>query len=230
MSSGVLELEKDALRWSDVWRASSTLQLSAHSDTFYAYLHETPAGWHLPFRHLRERIFFWFVLAFWVHRKTGYTIGNGLALVSLDSGRAKRLSDKIWGVFLGIAEKMLCAPSKEQIRRAQEYKILKGCLLRESFGEDGKDSMILLDSLATHPSVRRQGYCGALVDYVSRQADNERRSTYLWSSNPTNTEFYNNHGYHEVAVAFLGDSNPVWKKPPVRCPLFCRKYNSDTNT
>lgn len=41
-------------------------------------------------------------------------------------------------------------------------------LVEKTFGKDAED-MVIINSLATHPSARGRGYGGALVDYVSQR-------------------------------------------------------------
>lgn len=80
-------------------------------------------------------------------------------------------------------------------------------------------SMRSVNALATHPDFQRRGYGGALVDAITSLADAEGRSTYLFSSNPINTEFYNSHGFFTLAELMVGDDDPTWKKPPVPIAL-----------
>jgi len=53
--------------------------------------------------------------------------------------------------------------------------------------------------------------------------DAQGRATFLWSSNIKNTGFYEAQGYKVVAAVLLGDTNPRWKKPPVRVNLMLRE-------
>lgn len=91
--------------------------------------------------------------------------------------------------------------------------------------------MRCVNALATHPDFQRRGYGGALVDAVTSLADAEGRSTYLFSSNPINTEFYNSHGFFTLAELLVGEDEPTWKKPPVpialvSIPMICLPWNS----
>ena len=86
---------------------------------------------------------------------------------------------------------------------------------------DAEKEMRAINSLATDPDFQRRGYGGALVDYVTSLADAEGRPTYLLSSNPINTEFYNSHGFVEIGKAMIGEGNPTWKGPALPVLLVC---------
>jgi len=140
----------------------------------------------------------------------------------MESGRPKGIIDKVWDGFLHAVERVLCILSREQMKRGEEMEVTMNNLVEKTFGKDAED-MVIINSLATHPSARGRGYGGALVDYVSQRADEQRRSTYLFSSNPVNAGFYSSHGYNEMTVSFLGDANRAWKMSAIRCPLLCRR-------
>lgn len=80
-------------------------------------------------------------------------------------------------------------------------------------------AMRSVNALATHPDFQQRGYGGALVDAITSLADAEQRSTYLFSSNPVNTEFYNSHGFFTLATLLIGGDDPSWKKPPLPITL-----------
>lgn len=94
----------------------------------------------------------------------------------------------------------------------EEIKTKVEGIVEELLGDAAKD-MRNVDSLGTDPDFQGRGYGGALVDYITGLA--EGRSTYLLSSNPINTEFYNSHGFIEIGKVFIGEGNPMWKGPPL---------------
>lgn len=96
-------------------------------------------------------------------------------------------------------------------------------VVTELLGDAAKE-MRTVDSLATDPDFQRRGYGGALVDYITSLADEEGRATYLLSSNPINTEFYNSHGFVEIGKAMIGEGNPTWTAPPLPILLVRVQY------
>lgn len=96
-------------------------------------------------------------------------------------------------------------------------------VVTELLGDAAKE-MRTVDSLATDPDFQRRGYGGALVDYITSLADEEGRATYLLSSNPINTEFYNSHGFVEIGKAMIGEGNPTWNAPPLPILLVRVQY------
>lgn len=96
----------------------------------------------------------------------------------------------------------------------EEIKTKVEGIVVELLGDAAKD-MRNVDSLGTDPDFQGRGYGGALVDYITGLADAEGRSTYLLSSNPINTGFYNFHGFVEIGKVFIGEGNPTWNGPPL---------------
>lgn len=97
---------------------------------------------------------------------------------------------------------------------------------------NASEEMRTINSLATDPGCRRRGYGGALVDFVTSLSDAEGRATYLLSSNPVNTDFYNSRGFVEFGKVIIGEGNPTWKEPPLPILLVCVTHfrNGDSQT
>ena len=56
------------------------------------------------------------------------------------------------------------------------------------------------------------------------QADKEKRSSWLISSNPANEGFYNTLGFKTEKEILLGDDNPTWTGPPIVVALVRALY------
>lgn len=109
----------------------------------------------------------------------------------------------------------------------EEIKTKVEGIVVELLGDAAKD-MRNVDSLGTDPDFQGRGYGGALVDYITGLADAEGRSTYLLSSKPINTGFYNFHGFVEIGKVFIGEGNPTWKGPPLSVLLVSVFYISSS--
>lgn len=222
------DFEIKPLRLGDVPRAAKTLVDAAQNDPLYIYENDTPDAIKLPFRKRRERLEITLSIASWVRDGIGLTINEGQAIVvMLPVQRGKRRGNKKLNELLqkvaSVIGSILVPKTPEQKRRVKErteklHKLLESALA----GREAE--MISVNALATAPECQRRGYGGALVDYITRKADEQGRSTYLLSSNPINEPFYNKHGFIEVAAVDIGDSNATWKHKPIRIPLMVREY------
>jgi len=227
------DFEIKPLRLSGVPRASKTLIDAVQNDPLYLYTNNTPDVIKLPFRKRRERLEICFGTALWVRDGMGLTINEGQAVVvMLPVQKERRKRGKKLEKFLkkvtSVIGSIIVPKTPEQKRRGKEFSEKVHKLVETTLGKR-EPEMFSVNALATGAEFQRRGYGGALVDYITRKADEQGRSTYLLSSNPINEPFYNKHGFVEVAAMYVGDDNPSWKQKPVRIPLMVREYK-DHNT
>ncbi|THH12228.1 hypothetical protein EW145_g101 [Phellinidium pouzarii] len=222
------------MRTMDAKQASRTLYEASEHDPVFIYARDTPDARDSPFTRRIERLQFAIAAQQWARRKIGLTVNHGRAVVCASVASAsppapeaeKRgpIDKQVDNIYRLIGRLLnLVGKSKEQRKRFDEVQMKLGKYAEEMLGEDMK-KMRSVNALATAPAFQRRGYGGALVDAITELADAEGRSTYLFSSNPINTEFYNSHGFFTLAVVSVGDDNPTWKRPPVLIPLMVRIY------
>jgi len=134
----------------------------------------------------------------------------------------KTLSDQFFGfltrsLFRGLQN--MCTPQQRERRKEIDSKTADA--IAEAIGDRVKE-MLYIDGLATAPAEQGRGYGGAVLDSVTKEADAQKRMTWLISSNILNTGFYNSHGFATVGTFVVGDKNPEWKEPPIIVSIMIR--------
>jgi len=164
-----------------------------------------------------------------IYMGTILTIGAGDGFVMFTPARNPHSSplDRIISVVGGWLESFLRSfDSTEQKIRRKEYVDEIGAIVQTAFGDDVKD-MVSLDSLSTAPAKQGRRYGSQLVKAITDMADTQGRSTWLVSSNVTNTGFYARCGFSIAGEFIVGASNPTWKKDPIVVRVLLRKPTRD---
>ncbi|KAI5115698.1 hypothetical protein M0805_002562 [Coniferiporia weirii] len=222
------KVKVEPLRKKDAKQAAKTMAEATEHDPCRVYIYDTPDARETPFTRWIEHLQYGFAARQWVRLNVGLTVDHGRAVVCAlpapaadhRSRRNKRL-DKINRFIIRSLDYL--GKSKEQRRRLNEIQAKFEKCTEELLGADARE-MRCVNALATAPASQRHGYGGALVSAITQLADAEGRSTYLFSSNLANTEFYNSLGFFTLAEVVVGDDNPSWTRPPVRIPLMIRIY------
>ncbi|KAH8118717.1 hypothetical protein DFH11DRAFT_1568845, partial [Phellopilus nigrolimitatus] len=207
----------------DVKTATKAVTEAEIDDPLMIYMHDTPDARDTRFNRWINRFRYALGMHQWVLRNMGLVVDNGHALVcNQPAPEADKRSkfDQLLDKLFRLADKALVAvgQTKQQRRRLAEAHATLDRFVEEMLGADAP-KMRAVNSLVTAEAFRRRGYGGALVDAITHMADAEGRSTYLLSSNPINTEFYNAHGFFSLAEVLIGENDPTWEKPPISIPL-----------
>ncbi|KAJ3536139.1 hypothetical protein NM688_g6878 [Phlebia brevispora] len=112
------------------------------------------------------------------------------------------------------------------LQRYKELEDKAGKTVEETIGAR-KDAILYLNILATAPKKQGLGYGSALVRVVTAKADEEKRASWLISSNIANTGFYQSLGFEIKGQIVLGDDNPTWREPAVVMLVMVREYGDN---
>ncbi|KZT73056.1 hypothetical protein DAEQUDRAFT_504946 [Daedalea quercina L-15889] len=112
--------------------------------------------------------------------------------------------------------------SREQQARFQEWKEKEHLAVRDAFGERVRD-MLRVDTLATRPGKRHQGYGSALLAAANIRADELALASWLSTSNPRCATLLEHLGFATVKDYLVGEANPNWLGPPVVVRIMLRE-------
>ncbi|EJD01582.1 uncharacterized protein FOMMEDRAFT_169673 [Fomitiporia mediterranea MF3/22] len=222
------KVEVKRLRKRDIRTASQTLIDASEHDPLAVYVRDTPDARRPKLHRKSERLRYAIGCRQWVRRNWGLTVNEGRAVVcalpATESNKKTRRDKRIDGFYRLISRALsLIGDSKLQRKRYNEVSRILDEFSANTLGSAVRE-MWSVNALATSPDFQRRGYGGALVDAITKMADAESRSTYLLSSNPANTEFYNSHGFFTIAEVFIGVDDPTWHRPPLPIALMVRIF------
>jgi len=176
------------------------------------------------------------VTALCIRTKIARTVNKGGSIViatyaeNSSEGRNRKPSDRFFdfvtkSLFRGLQN----SGTPMQRERSKEMMSKAEATVEEAIGDRAKD-MLFVDLLATAPAEQGRGYGSAVLDSITKEADIQNRATWLHSSNVSNTEFYNSHGFVTVRTYLLGDKNPEWHEPPVIVSIMVREPRKPADT
>ncbi|KAI4246778.1 MAG: hypothetical protein L6R40_001807 [Gallowayella cf. fulva] len=147
------------------------------------------------------------------------TIGPNYDCVALWMPPGKNMDDRLIMFRSGmwvINQKLL---SEGQSRFQEEFMPLLHQTKEEVLGSLDNNSWYLV-YIGTKPDSRGKGYAKQLIEYVTRQADDQGLVCYLESSNEVNPKFYRKLGFEtEKKIHLIRGPKPVEMEVMVRKPI-----------
>lgn len=210
------------LKYSQAMTAGRTWVQAFRDDKITRY------GWDFPsfgkFRFAIREYLLGALFAVWVARKKVITTDEGRTLAVATLPQKPTLSTHLLDIASLLIDCLLrLLQPRKGIKRAQSCNARIRDLVIKNLGEKKVKSMINLNLLAVAPELRGRGHGKALLQAVTKMADEDNRGTWLVSVNIENTKLYEAHGFKTIGEVTVADDDADWKEGPILVYVMVRE-------